>query len=185
MAPFFTATDISCLVLSCWRDNGKQYIGSISASLIALGFITYSAAWGYGISQKRSQRIRFPEMLRLQADVRIYAMKEFGELISEARKSLAMSQRELAAKIKKEDGESISTTYLNDIEHGRRNPPSSEHLLEQFAKVLGLPKDLLMMQAGYLPSDIMDPIKKLSRTDPDKAETVLRAFRKHLDNLKR
>lgn len=124
-------------------------------------------------------------MLRLHADVRIDAMKEFGELISETRKSLAMSQRELAAKIKKEDGEPISVTYLNDIEHGRRNPPSSEHLLEQFAKVLGLPKDLLMMQAGYLPSDIMEPIKKLSRTDPDKAETVLRAFRKHLDNLKR
>jgi transcriptional regulator with XRE-family HTH domain len=112
-------------------------------------------------------------------------MKEFGELISEARKSRDMSQRELAAKIKKEDGEPISITYLNDIEHGRRNPPASEHLLEQFAKVLGPSKDLLLLQAGQLPSDIIEPIKKLSRTDPDKATTLLRAFRKHLENLKR
>ena len=112
-------------------------------------------------------------------------MNEFGELISETRKSLAMSQRELAVKIKKEDGESISISYLNDIEHGRRNPPSSEHLMEQFAKALHLSKDQLMMMAGYLPGDITEPIKKLSQTDPEKAETVLRAFRKHLQNLKR
>jgi transcriptional regulator with XRE-family HTH domain len=112
-------------------------------------------------------------------------MNEFGELISTTRKSLAMSQRELAAKIKKEDGEPISIQYLNDIEHGRRNPPTSEHLMEQFAKALHLAKDRLMVTAGYLPSDIVEPIKRLSRTDPAKAETVLRAFRKKLDDLKR
>jgi transcriptional regulator with XRE-family HTH domain len=112
-------------------------------------------------------------------------MNEFGELISATRKSLAMSQREFAAKIKKEDGQPISMQYLNDIEHGRRNPPTSEHLMEQFAKALHLPKDRLMVTAGYLPSDIVEPIKRLSRTDPDKAETVLRAFRRHLENLKR
>ena len=112
-------------------------------------------------------------------------MNEFGELISATRKSFAMSQRELAAKIKKEDGQPISIQYLNDIEHGRRNPPTSEHLMEQFAKALRLAKDRLMVTAGYLPSDIVEPIKRLSRTDPDKAETVLRAFRRHLDNLKR
>ena len=95
-----------------------------------------------------------------------------------------MSQRELAAKIKKEDGQPISMQYLNDIEHGRRKPPTSEHLMEQFAKALHLRKDRLMVTAGYLPSDIVEPIKRLSRTDPDKAETVLRAFRRQLGSLK-
>ena len=125
------------------------------------------------------------ELLRLQADERNPGMNEFGELISTRRKSLAMSQRELAAKVKKEDGKPISIQYLNDIEHGRRNPPTSEHLMEQFAKALRIPRDRLMITAGYLPSDIVEPIKRLSRTDPEKAETVLRAFRKKLDDLNR
>ena len=112
-------------------------------------------------------------------------MNEFARAVSERRKALGMSQRELAAKIRKEDGQSISVQYLNDIEHGRRNPPSSEHLVGQFSEALQLDKDRLMMQAGYLPSDIVEPIRELSRTDPEKAEVVLRAFRKRLGDLKK
>jgi len=44
-----------------------------------------------------------------------------------------MSQKELAGKIKKEDGLPISAQYLNDIEHDRRNPPS-EFLIAQIAE---------------------------------------------------
>jgi transcriptional regulator with XRE-family HTH domain len=110
-------------------------------------------------------------------------MKAFGDTIAAARKKLGMSQRELAAKILKEDGLPISVQYLNDIEHGRRNPPSSEHLMAQLARALNLPKNQLMVQAGYLPSDIMQPIRDLIQKQPDKAETVLRAFRKKLDDL--
>lgn len=112
-------------------------------------------------------------------------MKAFGDIIAAARKKLGMSQRELAAKVIKEDGQPISVQYLNDIEHGRRNPPSSEHLMAQLAKALELSKDQLMVHAGYLPSDIMGPIKDLVQSQPDKAETVLRAFRKKLDDLKK
>jgi hypothetical protein len=39
----------------------------------------------------------------------------FGRFITEARKKLNMSQKELTAKILREDGESISPQYLNDI----------------------------------------------------------------------
>ncbi|MCB1783974.1 MAG: helix-turn-helix transcriptional regulator [Alphaproteobacteria bacterium] len=46
----------------------------------------------------------------------------FGGLISETRKGKGISQKELAAKILKEDGEAIAPQYLNDIEHGRRTP---------------------------------------------------------------
>jgi transcriptional regulator with XRE-family HTH domain len=52
-------------------------------------------------------------------------MKIFGTLISEARRSKGLSQKDLAAKVKKEDGQAISPQYLNDIEHDRRNPPGA------------------------------------------------------------
>ena len=52
-------------------------------------------------------------------------MKTFGTIISEARAAKGMSQKDLAAQLKKEDGAVISAQYLNDIEHDRRNPPLS------------------------------------------------------------
>ena len=50
-------------------------------------------------------------------------MKTFGRIIAEARKGLGISQKDLAAKTRKEDGTPISPQYLNDIEHDRRDPP--------------------------------------------------------------
>ena len=63
-------------------------------------------------------------------------MKTFGAILSEARKAKGMSQKELAAKVRGEDGQAISPQYLNDIEHDRRNPPS-EFLIGQIAELLG------------------------------------------------
>jgi transcriptional regulator with XRE-family HTH domain len=75
----------------------------------------------------------------------------FGQAISKARKALGLSQRELAACVKKEEsGGSISPQYLNDIEHDRRSP-SSGHLIRQFSGILGLPADYLFALAGRLP----------------------------------
>jgi ribosome-binding protein aMBF1 (putative translation factor) len=42
------------------------------------------------------------------------AMKTVGTIISEARRAAGMSQKDLAAKMKKEDGQPISAQYLND-----------------------------------------------------------------------
>jgi transcriptional regulator with XRE-family HTH domain len=50
-------------------------------------------------------------------------MATFGEIVAQARKRKLLSQKELAALIKKEDGQSISAQYLNDIERNRRNAP--------------------------------------------------------------
>lgn len=80
-------------------------------------------------------------------------MPTFGQIISDARKKAGISQKELAASIKKENGEAISPQYLNDIEHDRRNAPG-EFLIERFAKVLGVPTDSLLMAAGLLPEDL-------------------------------
>lgn len=103
-------------------------------------------------------------------------MKTFGQIIAEARKALGISQKELAARIRKEDGEPISPQYLNDIEHDRRNPPS-EFIIEQLAKHLKLSKEHLIAAAGMWPTDLRE---KLPAADPDKVEEAFRAFRKVL-----
>lgn len=96
----------------------------------------------------------------------------FGRTIAEARKKLDMNQKELASLIKKEDSEAITPQYLNDIEHDRRNP-SSDHLVEQFAKVLKIEKDYLYFLAGRIPSDV-----RQRQLTPDHVSEVMMAFRK-------
>lgn len=78
----------------------------------------------------------------------------FGGYIAEARKRLQMSQKELAARIlREEDQQPISPQYLNDIERDRRNP-TSDHLIQQFAKVLKINADYLHYLVGILPEEI-------------------------------
>jgi transcriptional regulator with XRE-family HTH domain len=96
----------------------------------------------------------------------------FGTYISEARKRLKWSQKELAARILREDGETISPQYLNDIEHDRRNP-SSDHLIQQFATVLKVNADYLHYLAGKLPDEIRQ--RNLSEKE---VEQAFRVFRK-------
>lgn len=60
-------------------------------------------------------------------------MRAFGEVIAEASKKANLTQRQLAARIKTEEGRAISGPYLNDIEHNLRHPPRG-FLLEQFAR---------------------------------------------------
>lgn len=80
--------------------------------------------------------------------------KTFGTYIAEARKKLQMSQKELAARIlREEDQQPISPQYLNDIERDRRSP-SSDYLIKQFAKVLKIDADYLHYLAGKLPEEI-------------------------------
>jgi len=107
------------------------------------------------------------------ADYIVAAMKTFGMMISEARRAIGMSQRELASKVKKEDGQAISAQYLNDVERDRRNPPS-EFLIEQIARLLNLSKDILCLAAGTIPNDL----KNLATNQPEKVDAAFKAFRK-------
>src|SRR2546430_8976299 len=98
----------------------------------------------------------------------------FGRIISEARKKSELSQKQLAERIKKEDGEPISPQYLNDIERDRRNPPS-EYLIAQFAKELKFSKTYLVAAAGTLPEDLKQIV---ADSDPRDVERAFQAFRR-------
>ena len=99
----------------------------------------------------------------------------FGQAISRARKALGLSQKELAARVMKEEGGgSISPQYLNDIEHDRRSP-SSGHLIRQFSGILNIPEDYLYALAGRLPDDL-----RPDASTPDKVVEAFANFRKTL-----
>src|SRR5690242_11738825 len=100
----------------------------------------------------------------------------FGQIIAEARKKAELSQKQLAERIKKEDGEAISPQYLNDIERDRRNPPS-EYLISQFARELKLSKNYLLAAAGALPSDLK---KLVEDSDQQAVDKAFQAFRKQI-----
>jgi len=99
----------------------------------------------------------------------------FGQIIADARKKANLSQKELAAHVYKEDGQPISPQYLNDIERDRRNPPSNV-LIEQFAKVLNIPPEILYYRAGELPAEL-----KGLPADEDKVIAAYKAFRKAIE----
>ena len=103
-------------------------------------------------------------------------IRTFGSIIAGARRARLLSQKELAARIMKDDGTPISPQYLNDIERDRRNAPS-EFLVAQFASQLDLDRDLLCLMAGALPQDLADCI---SRVEPERVSEEFRVFRKSI-----
>ena len=96
----------------------------------------------------------------------------FGRAISQARKALGWSQKELAQKILREDEESISPQYLNDIEHDRRSP-SSDRMVQQFADVLDMEADWLYYLAGKFPADLRE--RKLTQQEVAKGMVAFRS----------
>lgn len=103
-------------------------------------------------------------------------VKTFGTVVSNARKALGLSQKQLATQIIKEDGEPISPQYLNDIERDRRNAPS-QHLILEFAKELDQNTDYLFALAQAWPQDIAD---KMSKSSPEEVQKAFVAFRRTL-----
>jgi transcriptional regulator with XRE-family HTH domain len=98
-------------------------------------------------------------------------MRTFGEVIAEARKKAHLTQRQLAAQIRNEEGKGISGPYLNDIEHNFRHPPR-RYLLEQFARKLDLDIDLLYFLAKQLPVEI-----DMNNVSEEQGVAAYRAFR--------
>ena len=103
--------------------------------------------------------------------------RSFGQVIATARKGARISQKELAARILKEDGTPISPQYLNDLERDRRNPPS-EAMLLQLAAELRLAPEYLSFVAGQLPGDL----RRLGAAgeSPERVAAAFQAFRRAL-----
>lgn len=97
----------------------------------------------------------------------------FGRYIIVARKKKNLTQRELAKLIKKENGESISAPYLNDIEHDRRQP-TSDHILNAFAKALEIDVDVLLFKAGRIPEEV-----RMASADEKKISEYYKKMRKY------
>lgn len=108
-------------------------------------------------------------------------MNGFGDYIAAARKKLGLSQKDLASRIIKEDGTPISLQYLNDIEHGRRNPPPA-YLIQQLAAQLHLSEGYLSILARQLPQELLE--LEPDRLQPDAVEAGIKAFRRALENKK-
>jgi transcriptional regulator with XRE-family HTH domain len=103
-------------------------------------------------------------------------MKTLGKAIRERRRMLHMTLRQLAARVRFEDGHSISEPYLNDIEHDFRNPPR-EHIVMQLAAALEINSDVFFYLAGKVPPDLRE------REVPDEElETAFQVFRQVLAN---
>ena len=106
-------------------------------------------------------------------------MTSFGEFIAKRRKKLDLTQKQVAAGIKQDDGKPISVQYLNDIEHGRRGAPP-DYVIAQLARLLHLQLDVLYFRSGRLPLDI----RNRSISD-ERAAAAYRAFRRALRQSKK
>ena len=101
-------------------------------------------------------------------------------MLVEARQNAGIQQKELAAAVKKESGVSISASYLNDLEHDRRQPPS-DHIIEQLAAALKMPDaNFLYYFAGRFPPHL----RGFPEFTPAKATQAFQAFAKIIDNPK-
>lgn len=98
--------------------------------------------------------------------------RTFGRAISNGRKAKGWSLKDVASRIRREDGQTISPQYLNDIEHDRRSP-SSDHMVQQFAEVLEINRDWLYYLAGRFPEDV----RRQQLSESEVAERMV-AFRK-------
>jgi transcriptional regulator with XRE-family HTH domain len=99
--------------------------------------------------------------------------KTLGDLLAERRKELGISQKEMAELIKNRDGKPITPAYLNYLEHNRGEPP--DYLLDQFAEVLRVERDVLYFWTHRMPPDIQP-----GQASPQQVTAAYRAFRREL-----
>jgi transcriptional regulator with XRE-family HTH domain len=64
-------------------------------------------------------------------------MTTSGEFIAKRCERLDLTQKQIAAGIKQDDGKPLSVQYLNDIEHGGRGAPP-DYTVVLLAKLLWL-----------------------------------------------
>jgi transcriptional regulator with XRE-family HTH domain len=104
-------------------------------------------------------------------------MKTFGQIITQARRRAGLTQKEVAERLRREDGRRIDAPYLNAVEHDRRHPPSN-HLIEQLARIIGISPEVLYFYANRMPTEIKGDL------DDGQVEAAYEAFRRALKDTK-
>ena len=100
-------------------------------------------------------------------------MKTFGQVLREARKKAGLTQREVAGRLRRQDGRVVDPPYLNAVEHDHRYPPE-DFIVDQLAKMLGISPDVLYFHANRQPPDLK------TEAGQEQVEAAYRAFRKAL-----
>jgi len=98
--------------------------------------------------------------------------RTFGSYVNATRKQNGLNQKQLAALIEREEGGSISPQYLNDIEHDRRIP-SSDHMIQQFARALNVSANYLYYLAGRMPA-----VVRKANMPPNQVDAWVANFRR-------
>lgn len=80
-------------------------------------------------------------------------MKTFGQVLRDARKKAGLTQREVAARLRRDDGRPRRPPYLHAVEHDHRCPPD-DYLIEQLAKIVGISPDVQYFHANRQPPDV-------------------------------
>jgi len=81
------------------------------------------------------------------------SMRTFGTILTEARKRAGLTQKEVAERLRREDGRPVDAPYLNAVEHDRRRPPPN-YLIEQLAQIIGISAEVLFYRANRMPADM-------------------------------
>jgi hypothetical protein len=81
-------------------------------------------------------------------------MKSLVSAVRERGVTLGLTQREFAARVRFEDGHTISATYLCLIERGLYKPRGQ--IIAVFPRVLGVNSDVFFYLAGRVPPDVCE-----------------------------
>jgi|SRR5215469_4883098 transcriptional regulator with XRE-family HTH domain len=98
--------------------------------------------------------------------------RDFGTIIRARRKERGLTQKQLASQIMVE-GRPISQSNLADLERGFA--PARPHLIEEFARVLEINRDLLYLAADIVPPEVAEELRRLT---PEEREMAWGAFKK-------
>jgi transcriptional regulator with XRE-family HTH domain len=86
---------------------------------------------------------------------------DFSSMVHQKRKELGLTQEYVAARLQIEEGRSITQSYLAEIERGH-HPHPRPHLIEEFARVLGIDRHVLYMAARTVPPEVGDRLARLT-----------------------
>jgi transcriptional regulator with XRE-family HTH domain len=86
---------------------------------------------------------------------------DFARMIRARRKELGLTQKQVCAQIRTEEGRAIGQTYLAEIERGH-HPHPRPHLIEQFAQALEIDRDVLYLAARQVPPEVAEELRRLT-----------------------